>query len=95
MRKVRATQRIKHDGIVYEEGDVLVVDNILAKRFEAYGVIEKKEKKEETPETNKAVDYSKMKLGELIDLAKKRNVAGASKLGKKDLVEILTEQDKV
>lgn len=93
MRKVRAIQRIKRDGEIFEEGETLVVPNEEAKRLEDAGAVEKKEKNEEPTKETGAVDYSKMSGSKIVKLAIQRGVAGASKLGKEDLVKILTDQD--
>lgn len=75
-------------------GDTFVVPNKIGARLEKVGAIEPKPEPEEVKEEDTGtVDYDNMRGSKLITLAVQRGIAGASKLGKNDLIKILTDQD--
>jgi len=93
MSTVKATTTIKHDGVVYNEGDELDVSEEQAARLAASGSIETDEKPVAKKEAI-TVDYTNLRGQALLKIAISRGVAGASKLGADDLIKILTDQDK-
>lgn len=74
-------------------GSTLVVSNEEAHRLALAGAVEKKTIKGGVDEKAKTINYAGLENSEVTKIAIERSVAGASKLSRVDLVEILTKLD--